>query len=166
MQATIVVGGYHWFHTGIRTIEAATDEVLGAARRDLVLTIYRLHDWRRFTLRMQSVLGRGVRVTALIDRWIEQPEASRRALIELAARYPSLFCIYGFRDPEGRGVLHAKTVAADSAIALIGSANLSEAAALWNYEMGVLVEGEAAAAVSRMLYALVASTASEQVIGD
>ena len=119
-QATIVAGGYHWLHAGIRTIDAATDEMLAAARRDLVLTIYRLHDWKRFAVRMRSVLGRGVRVTVIIDRWADQPEASRRAMLDLVAQHPSLLRLYGFRDPDGRGVLHAKAVAADSAVAIVG----------------------------------------------
>ncbi len=161
----IIVSGYHWMHEGGRTIDAATDEVLAAAHREIVLTVYRLHDWVRFSRRVLSALERGVRVTVIVDRWDIQPEPSRRAALDLAGRYPSSLLIYSFRDPEGRGVLHAKAVAADSAIALVGSANVSEAAALWNYEMGVLLDGEAAASVSRMLYALAASPASESITG-
>jgi phosphatidylserine/phosphatidylglycerophosphate/cardiolipin synthase-like enzyme len=159
----IAVSGYHWMHSGGRTIDAVTEEILAAARRELVLTVYRLHDRTRFIRRIRAALARGVRVTVIIDGWDVQPAASCQAVLGLASEYQSLLHIYRFRDPEGKGVLHAKAIAADSRLALVGSANVSEAAALWNYEMGALVEGEAAAAVSRMLYALAASPAAELV---
>lgn len=162
-RSEIIVSGYHWMHEGGRTIEAAIDEVLAAAHREIVLTVYRLHDWVRFSRRIASALERGVRVTVIVDQWDIQPEQSRRTVLDLATRYPSSFFIYNFRDPERKGVLHAKAVAADSVIALVGSANVSEAAALWNYEMGVLLNGEAAATVARMLYALAASPAVESI---
>jgi phosphatidylserine/phosphatidylglycerophosphate/cardiolipin synthase-like enzyme len=55
-----------------------------------------------------------------------------------------------------RASLHAKCVVVDGIRALIGSANLTEAAQLRNIEIGVLVSGAIAEAVERHFGALVA----------
>jgi len=56
-----------------------------------------------------------------------------------------------------RASLHAKCVVVDGVRALIGSANLTEAAQLRNIEVGVVVSGLIAAATERHFEALIAS---------
>jgi phosphatidylserine/phosphatidylglycerophosphate/cardiolipin synthase-like enzyme len=56
----------------------------------------------------------------------------------------------------GRASLHAKCVVVDGVRALIGSANLTEAAQLRNIEVGVVVSGVIAVAAERHFDALIA----------
>jgi len=51
--------------------------------------------------------------------------------------------VYDFTDPEKRQ-LHAKIIVADRKKAIVGSANLSWGGMYSNYEIGLLIEGEAA----------------------
>jgi len=63
-----------------------------------------------------------------------------------------------------RASLHAKCVVVDGIRALIGSANLTEAAQLRNIEIGVLVSGAIAEAVERHFDALVAGGHLQQLL--
>jgi len=158
----ILVTGGAWTHLGHRTVDAVMEELLAQARRDVVMTVYLATATREFAKHVTGLLERGVEVRLIFNDWTGLSPTLRGGLSELALRFEGLR-LFQFVDPEGRGVLHAKAVSVDSIKAIVGSANLSRAGMLWNYEMGVLLEGPDAEEVSRLLYGLISSDKIREV---
>lgn len=65
----------------------------------------------------------------------------------MSGKYPHFF-LYDFSS-EGWSDLHAKVIVADRSKAVVGSSNLSRRGMLTNYELAVLVEGNAAVTVAK-----------------
>lgn len=87
---------------------------------------------------MRNCLNRGIKFTAIINRFEQQPISIQRYFLNLIATYS--YCqIYSFSDPVEE--LHAKFVIVDRRIALVGSANVSMRGMKKNYELGMIFEG-------------------------
>lgn len=154
-DSAILATGQVWMQRGIRTIDAVLKELLRDARRDVVMTVYIAVASREFLEMIHSLLVRGVQTHLLFNGWNAQQKRVRDGLANFASGMSGLH-VYDFQNSP-RSSLHAKAVAVDGRRAVIGSANISESAMLWNYELGVYVEGRAAETVSRLLYKLASS---------
>ena len=65
--------------------------------------------------------------------------------------------VYDFDSGSDQVDLHAKIIGVDNNKVVIGSSNLSKRGHVSNYEMGVVLEGEAAARIIRGCYSLINS---------
>lgn len=153
----ILVTGSQWAHLGHRSVEAVLDELLESAKRDVIMTVYLATATNELLRQVRRLLERGVEVRLIFNDWPNVKPKLKQSLPSLATRYSHLY-LYSFDTRRVRSVLHAKAVAVDGSRAIVGSANLSRAALLWNYEMGVLLEGPAAQSVSRVLYGLISTS--------
>ena len=124
---------------------ACFSELIHSAREELIVTTPYFVPDEQLLFALTSAGRRGVRVTMLFpkrnDNWVVAA-ASRsyyKDLIDAGVE------IYEFRP----GLLHAKTMAADGRIGLIGSANLDRRSFELNFENNILFEDAAFAAAVR-----------------
>jgi len=155
-RVSVVVTGAAWMGSGIGSIESALERLFQEAEQEIMLTAYTissgtdlLFDW------LEKALSRGVLVRLIINRLNDQSSDVVTRLYRIAKTYPH-FHLYDF-VAEGDADLHAKAVMVDRRLALVGSSNLSRRGMFTNYELGVLVEGPAAADVARAMDVLFAS---------
>lgn len=115
-------------------------EVLGSAQQQIeIITPYFVPDPGLMTV-LRERLAAGVRVRILVPRFSDHPitdfarRASLRQLHDLGAevRYHT------------RGILHAKLIVVDETTAVLGSANFDMRSFFLNYEIAVVIRGEAA----------------------
>lgn len=121
-----------------RMTAAALAEVVRAARGRLLVVGYAHHPSSGAAAELGTAAGRGVAVDLVLEERTGALEAFRRYVegrpgIRLW-RWPE-----ERRGANGRASLHAKVVAADRRLALVGSANLTGYALRHNIEAGVLV---------------------------
>ncbi len=137
------------------------DELVGLAERSIWLSTFAYFDgpkaFKTLAGRMDATPGLAVRLLLNIQRRQGETIASEELVVRFADRFwekdwPGARSPEVFYDPrsltaEGpTGVLHAKAVVADEEIALVTSANLTEAAFDRNIEAGVLSRDRALAA--------------------
>jgi len=131
-----------------RTEQVLSDLIRGTERR-LTMTSFGIFQVPRLVEELEQALGRGVALRIVLgDReWHSDQEidrqrhqlgrvvAARALLLQWPAeRRP--------RDEQGHaGLMHAKAAVADSRVAFLTSANLTEAALERNMELGVLIRG-------------------------
>ena len=148
-----------------RTEQVLCDLIRGAERR-LSMTSFGIFQVPRLVEELEQALARGVTLrivlgdreshsTQEIDRQRQQlghVVSTRATLLQWPAeRRP--------RDEQGHaGLMHVKAAVADSRIAFLTSANLTEAALERNMELGVLIRGGAVPpSIDRLIDALVES---------
>lgn len=122
-----------------RLTSATIVDLIGQARTKLLIVGYAVHDEPSVTHALHAAVSRGVRLTLLLERAVDNPGFTGRgpAFAALDARrlaWP------GAARPPG-GALHAKILVVDEAKVLIGSANLTGAALARNLECGLVVDG-------------------------
>jgi cardiolipin synthase len=132
---TVVAGGPD--APGDRIRDALVSAIIDARRRVWLATPYFVPDPALLNiLALRARSGCDVRV--VVPRRSNHPLADlvrRPALRELAAAGASVFLFDG-------GMLHAKLVAVDEAVALVGSANLDMRSLYLNYELAAVLLGE------------------------
>jgi len=158
-----------------RETSVVVDELFAAARRSVLVSSYSLWDgrsiFRRLIERMNADPVLVVRLFFNVPRAPSQKGWSGEALVDAftrrfheyhwaGSRKPEVF--YDPRslddDAETKGVLHAKCIVVDDDLALVTSANFSEAAHTRNIEAGVLLRNPALARALRWQFeTLVAS---------
>ncbi|MFT4053847.1 MAG: phospholipase D-like domain-containing protein [Novosphingobium sp.] len=143
---------------GVRSIETGLHEIFAGARRRIVASVYSIGE-AAFDLPetwIADALSRGVDVVLVVNRWDTQRRVATVPLERMARADPRLK-VWSWDGPDHHD-MHAKVVVVDDRHALIGSANLSGNGLLHNHELAVMVEGEAAAAASRLVVSLTGST--------
>jgi phosphatidylserine/phosphatidylglycerophosphate/cardiolipin synthase-like enzyme len=146
-QIHVVVTGLDWMGGGIGSIEAALERILREAQLEVVFTVYSISSRNDLLLKwLENTLSRGVVVKMLLNRPDSQPPGVIHLLQQLRRRYQHFSVLQFVGDDEV--ALHAKTVVVDRRLALVGSSNLSQRGMLSNYELGLLVEGPAAAEIA------------------
>jgi cardiolipin synthase len=133
----VVWGGPDSRIGGGRLTSAVITEALDAARTDVLVVGYAVHDEPSVVAALQAAVGRGVELTLLCERPADNPRftGAEHPFPGLAARRLSW---PGAARPTGTS-LHAKVLVIDQRVALIGSANLTGAALGRNLECGVLI---------------------------
>jgi cardiolipin synthase len=148
----------------VRRTEQVLGDLIVCAVRRLTVTSFGIFQVARLVEELEQALARGVVLRIVlgdreshseqeIDRQRQQlgrVVATRASLLQWPAeRRP--------RDDQGRaGLMHVKAAVADSRVAFLTSANLTEAALERNMELGVLIRGGGLpAAIDRLIDALV-----------
>lgn len=138
-------------HSPLRTsrlTSAVVTDLIGHARDEVVLVSFATQTEPRVAEALQGAVKRGVEVTLLLERHVDYPaytgpELPFPELAALRLHWP------GAARPEG-AALHAKLLVVDTALALVGSANLTGRALERNLECGVLIRGGKAPALIRV----------------
>jgi len=148
-----------------RTEQVLCDLICGAERR-LTMTSFGIFQVPRLVEELDRSLERGVALRIVLgdreahsDQEIDRQRhqlgrivAAQAALLQWPAERRS-------RDEHGHaGLMHVKAAVADSKVAFLTSANLTEAALERNMELGVLIRGGGLpASIDRLIDALVES---------
>lgn len=129
--------------TATRLTSAAVVDLIGRATAHILLVGYAVHNEPTVTQAMQDATNRGVSVTLVVERSLDNPSFTGGN-----RPFPSLDAIRlhwpNFARPAGAS-LHAKLLVIDDTEALVGSANVTGAALGKNLECGLLVRGGSAA---------------------
>jgi len=165
---------------GLRNTEDVFREVVDSANSSILITGFALHGGQTVLAHLAQRMDQHPELTAVLCLDISRDSgdtSDERAIISgfatrfRQAEWPGRRLPRLFYDPrslarssEERSVLHAKVIVADSSRALIGSANLTEAALKRNIEIGVLIAVPAFVALIRAhIEALIHSHALVQV---
>jgi phosphatidylserine/phosphatidylglycerophosphate/cardiolipin synthase-like enzyme len=137
-----------------RLTAAVAIGVIRAATRTLLVTSYAVLGVAEVAFEINAAADTGVRVDLLLETtrgsggMLAGQSDGREAL--RALRFHPDIHLWGWatgerRGPGGRrGAMHAKVIAADRAVALLGSANLTDNAYLDNLEVGAVIHDRAA----------------------
>ena len=118
---------------------------LHAAEREVIITSPYLVPDEPLLQAMQTAVLRGVRVDMIVPYRSDQPLASTAG----RAYYAQLLEINVNLHLHHEGLLHAKTVTIDDAVALVGSSNFDIRSFKLNFELNLLLYGPEAAAELR-----------------
>lgn len=137
----------------VRLTPGVIVDLVDSAVDDVLLVGYAVHDEPRVRDALHRAVDRGVLLTLLLERAIDNPQYREHGepLRGLPARR---LCWPGARRPHGAS-LHAKLLVVDGRAALIGSANITGAALDLNLECGVLLHGDAARRLQEHVVVLV-----------
>lgn len=148
-----------------RTEQVLSDLIRGTERR-LTMTSFGIFQVPRLVEDLEHALARGVALRIVLgDREshsAQEIDSQRHQLGRVVATGASLLqwpTERRPRDEQGRaGLMHVKAAVADSRVAFLTSANLTEAALERNMELGVLIRGGyLPAAIDRLIDALLES---------
>lgn len=161
MTVTTVVTGLGWMGTGIRSVQSALREMLQGAKQEVLLCAYSVSGGAGEILdEFENTLRRGIRLTAVINRFDQQPQDIQQYFLRLVSSYP--YCqVYTFSDPVEE--LHSKLVVVDRTVALVGSANISMRGMRQNYELGVLLTNAEVSAIAQCVDDLLTFSAVSQI---
>jgi phosphatidylserine/phosphatidylglycerophosphate/cardiolipin synthase-like enzyme len=132
-----------------RRTEQVLLELIQSAQQQLTVMSFGVFQVERVVYTLESALNRGVRVRIVLgDRDSSHDQDIQYQRLQLGPVIASGASLFFWpperrpRDSEGRaGLMHAKAALADSKLAFLSSANLTEAALERNMELGVLIRG-------------------------
>lgn len=130
-----------------RLTSAAVTELIDSARSSIMLVSYATRTEPSLDAALSAAVARGVEVTLVAERQADNPRYSGADtpfpdLAALRLHWPA-------RSRPPGASLHAKIIVVDSAVALVGSANLTSRAMESNLECGILLHGGPAPRVIR-----------------
>jgi len=146
----VVVSGLAWMGSGFCSIEAAIQDLLADAQKEILLTAYSIGQAEQIFELLESALIRGVEVRLVVNCIDEQHHSAQNRLKNLRGKYHH-FYLYSFEACNEQSNLHAKVVVADRQYALVGSSNLSYSGMVVNHELALLVSGEVASQVAKAI---------------
>ncbi len=142
-EIQILATGPELVKEGVRAIEPVVQEIMLEASKEIQIVGYVFTPQANQIFALaQRAAEKGISVTFIVNNLESQNVKIRRELLQLRKNY-SRVKVVDFHDKEGRQ-LHAKVVVADRRIAVVGSANFSWGGMVANYEIGVLIVGDAA----------------------
>lgn len=125
--------------TTSRLTAATVIELIGQARREILLVSYATHNEPAIYAALNAAADRGVEITLLAEN-----PADNQAYTALGAPFPGLPATR-LRWPANKrhpgAALHAKIIVVDDVTALVTSANLTNRAMEANLECGILIRG-------------------------
>jgi phosphatidylserine/phosphatidylglycerophosphate/cardiolipin synthase-like enzyme len=123
-----------------RLTAAVVVEILDDAASEILLIGYAVHSEPTVTVGLARAAARGVQITLLLERTIDNPgyTGGATAFADVPARRLAWLAA---QRPDGGASLHAKALVVDRATALVGSANITSWALERNLECGLLVRG-------------------------
>lgn len=148
-SVALVWTGPHVDGPALRRTDQALQEVIGAARYELLLVSFAVYVVPHIAAALVAAAARGVRIRIALETPTES--ASRidydtvRALGADVARNAEIYIwpeSQRQRDTQGNlGALHAKCAVADRQLLFVSSANLTGYALTINMELGVMIKG-------------------------
>ena len=155
-EIEICATGNEFITEGIRYIVPVTREILSNAEREILITVY---SFGKFDKKIKNILiekvTAGKKLILIVNKYSKQD--LRPSFIEEMNSEFSNLEVYDFDSGSKEIDLHAKIIGVDNNTAVIGSSNLSKRGHVSNYEMGVILKGEAAARIIRGCYSLINS---------
>ena len=150
MSVEILATGPELIRQGIRGTEPVVEEMIQSAKKEIQVIAYVFtYNAMRVLDLLDQAARKGVKVAVTVNNLKEQESRVRTKLENLAV----VASVFDFDDPHGKQ-LHAKIVIADRTRAVVGSANFTWGGMFGNYEIGLLIEGEAVWNLSRVADAL------------
>ncbi|MGJ6964594.1 DISARM system phospholipase D-like protein DrmC [Streptosporangium sp. G11] len=144
-RTDVVVSGPHSDEVPVRLTGSVIVEVIRASRTSLLLVSFAAFGIAEVVRELDRAARRGVHVDLILEDTVEDGGALRggsAATAPFEALRPLVtFWAWAGRAKVGGSVpaLHAKVVAADENVALLGSANLTDRALAHNLEVGVVL---------------------------
>jgi cardiolipin synthase len=141
--------GPEFIREGIRGIEPVIQELILSARKDVHILAYLFTPQAtKFIDLLEQAAERSVEVKILVNRF-ENQDARIQSRLRAVERQRTVKL--GTLGGEDGRQLHAKVVVADRRRAVIGSANFSWGGMVVNYEVGVLIEGQQAWKMAKLI---------------
>jgi phosphatidylserine/phosphatidylglycerophosphate/cardiolipin synthase-like enzyme len=151
--------GPEFIRDGVRGIEPVIQELVLSARRDIHILAYLFTPQAtRLIDLLDEAVNRSVEINILVNQFDSQDAAIQSRLRSLKNR-PRVKL--GTLGREHGRQLHAKVIVADRKSAVIGSANFSWGGMVTNYEVGVLIEGQEAWKMAKLIDELLANAAKK-----
>ncbi len=148
-KVQILATGPELVREGARAIEPVIEELILTARREVHLVAYVFTPQAsRFLELLNQSAERGVRLTIVVNNLEGQNRVVRDKLLSLVRDFDHAK-VSSFSQNGAQ--LHAKAVVSDRERAIIGSANFSWGGMATNYELGVLLDGDAAWDIARLV---------------
>jgi cardiolipin synthase len=150
----------------VRRTEQVLCDLIRCAERKLTMTSFGIFQVPRLVKELEQALTRGVALRIVLgDREAHSDQEIDRQRHQLGCVVAAHATLLQWpperrpRDEQGHaGLMHVKAAVADSKVAFLTSANLTEAALERNMELGVLIRGGGLpAAIDRLIDALVES---------
>ncbi|WP_326828550.1 DISARM system phospholipase D-like protein DrmC [Streptosporangium sp. NBC_01810] len=142
-RTDIVVSGPHSDEVPVRLTSSVIIEVIRASRTSLLVVSFAAFGVAEVTRELVRAARRGVQIDLVLEGTVEDGGALRGASTPPfeVLRPLATFWVWADRPRTGGSVpaLHAKVVAADEEVALLGSANLTDRALAHNLEVGVVL---------------------------
>lgn len=129
--AELVVSGPTSSALPVRLTSGIAIDVIRSARTSLLIASFAAHDIAEIVAELRAAVGRNVRT----DLLLEESTSAARAFGPLGDSVR----IWHRTEGSARSSLHAKVIAADRRVALLGSANLTGRALTDNVEIGVIL---------------------------
>jgi cardiolipin synthase len=144
-RVSLAVTGLAWLGSGIPSVEQEMTTLVKGARREIALCAYSITAGALTLLReIRDVVSQGVTATLIVNAFNRQPADVQMYLRDAARALPDRWKLLDFAPTSGTAELHAKILAVDRTVALVGSANLSFHGMVSNHEMALVVRGPTA----------------------
>ena len=144
-RVSLAVTGLAWLGSGIPSVEQEMTALVQGARREIALCAYSITAGAMTLLReIRDVVSQGVTATLIVNAFNRQPADVQMYLRDAARALPDRWKLLDFAPTGSTAELHAKILAVDRTVALVGSANLSFHGMVSNHEMALVVRGPTA----------------------
>lgn len=149
-KINILATGHEFLKEGIRGTGPVIEELIEEAKNEIQMMAFVISPRAERILNLlEDALSRGIKMTLIINYLSEHEESVKQRFSLMRKKYPQLK-IVDFQRPEGNQ-LHAKVLVVDRKKAVLGSANFSIGGMTKNYEIGVMVEGDAAWKLGKLI---------------
>jgi cardiolipin synthase len=163
-RISLAVTGLAWLGSGIPSVEQEMVTLVKGARREIALCAYSITAGAMTLLReIRDVVSQGVTATLIVNAFNRQPADVQMYLRDAARALPRRWKLLDFAPPGSTAELHAKILAVDRSVALVGSANLSFHGMVSNHEMALVVRGPTAENIAVRVDRLVQGTSVRTV---
>jgi phosphatidylserine/phosphatidylglycerophosphate/cardiolipin synthase-like enzyme len=165
-RSTIVVSGPTSAAVPVRLTSEVALEVIRAARSSLLVVSFAAYGVAEVVEELTAAAERGVRIDLVLETTVSEggalSGATGAAIVFQALEGKAAFWHWPVRQRPVRGraraALHAKLIAADDRVAMLGSANLTDRALADNIEVGVMLrESDAVQRIMRHFRQLMAA---------
>ena len=156
-DATIIATGTEFVNKGLRRTQPVIQDMIKNANKSIHILNYSFGpDAEGLWDMLDDILGKGKHVTIVVNDLSRLDDDNphekkvKDRLYGLNNQFGKRnFVLADFKKPDG--YMHAKVIVADRNKMIIGSANLSKGGLKNHYEMGVLIEGEEAGMVAKII---------------
>lgn len=154
-RVSLAVTGLSWLGSGVQSVQQECLAIIRSARRELTLSAYSITAGAAKLMDELSALAdQGVVVTLIVNNVRSQPREILDRFAGWSSSASSNLKLFDFKTNDAHEQLHAKVIAADRSVALVGSANLSFHGMVSNHELAVVVRGPIAEEIACRLDSL------------
>lgn len=163
-HVSLAVTGLAWLGSGVPSVEQEIVRLVKRARREITLCAYSISTGALPLLtELEEAARQGVTVRFVVNDFGGQPVEVQGHIRRAAGTHRERWNVLAFEPRITRTELHAKVLAVDRAVALVGSANLTFHGMVSNHEMALIVQGPTAALIASRLDSLLRETRPVQL---